>query len=103
MARPTVLFRNKTKGFAGYVAGNFVFDYYGRWRYIMKDVVTLVVGLAAAIFAVYKFVVFLQTPGAQSGTNHVIWAGVALVVAIICGALYFSGRVNKEEEIHITQ
>jgi multidrug transporter EmrE-like cation transporter len=69
----------------------------------MKDVVTLVVGLAAAGVAIWQAIVFLTTPGAQSGGWHAIWAGVAIVVAIVCGALFFASRVNKEEEIHITQ
>lgn len=69
----------------------------------LKDILSLVIGIAAAIFAIYEFVKFLQTPGAQSGTNHAIWAGVGAVVAVICGVIFFVGRVNKEEEIHITQ
>lgn len=69
----------------------------------MKDVVSLVVGLAAAGVAIWKAIVFLKTPGTQSGTGDAIWAGAAIVVAIICGAIFFAGRVNKEEEIHITQ
>lgn len=69
----------------------------------LKDILSLVVGIVAAIFAIWKFIQFLQTPGAQSGTNHAIWAGVGAVIAIVCGVIYFAGRVNKEEEIHITQ
>ncbi len=69
----------------------------------LKDILSLVVGLAAAIFAIYEFVKFLKTPGAQSGTSYAIWAGVGAVVFIICGVIFFAGRVNKEEEIHITQ
>jgi multidrug transporter EmrE-like cation transporter len=69
----------------------------------LKDILSLVVGVAAAIFAIYEFVIFLKTPGAQSGTSHAIWAGAAAVVAVICGVIFFAGRVNKEEEIHITQ
>lgn len=69
----------------------------------MKDVVSLVVGLAAAGVAIWQAMVFYKTSGAQSGGTHAIYAGVAIVVAIICGAIFFAGRVNKEEEIHITQ
>ncbi len=69
----------------------------------LKDILSLVIGLAAAIFAIYEFVIFLRTPGAQSGTSHAILAGVGAVVAVICGVIFFAGRVNKEEEIHITQ
>jgi multidrug transporter EmrE-like cation transporter len=69
----------------------------------LKDILSLVVGIAAAIFAIYEFVKFLQTPGAQNGTSHAIWAGVGAVIAIVCGVIFFASRVNKEEEIHITQ
>ena len=69
----------------------------------LKDILSLVIGIAAAIFAIWQFVVFLRTPGAQSGTMNAIWAGVGAVVAVICGVIFFAGRVNKEEEIHITQ
>jgi multidrug transporter EmrE-like cation transporter len=69
----------------------------------MKDVVSLVVGLAAAGVAIWQAILFFKTTGAQTGGNHAIYAGVAIVIAIICGAIFFAGRVNKEEEIHITQ
>jgi multidrug transporter EmrE-like cation transporter len=69
----------------------------------LKDILSLVVGIAAAIFAIWKFVVFLKTPGTQSGTTDAILAGVGAVVAVICGVIFFASRVNKEEEIHITQ
>jgi len=69
----------------------------------MKDVVCLVVGLAAAGVAIWQAIVFFKTSGAQSGGTHAIYAGVAIVIAIIFGAIFFSSRVNKEEEIHITQ
>ncbi len=69
----------------------------------LKDILSLVIGLAAAIFAIWRFIVFLNTPGTQSGTRDAIMAGIAAVIAIICGVIFFAGRVNKEEEIHITQ
>jgi hypothetical protein len=31
------------------------------------------------------------------------WAIGCAVVFFVCGLIYFLGRVNKEEEIHITQ
>lgn len=69
----------------------------------LKDILSGVIGLGAAIFAIYMFIKFLNIPGAQSGTRYAIFAGVGAVVAIICGVIFFAGRVNKEEEIHITQ
>ena len=69
----------------------------------LKDILSLVIGLAAAIFTIYEVYKFFSTPGAQSGTTDAILAGVGAVVAVICGVIFFASRVNKEEEIHITQ
>jgi hypothetical protein len=35
--------------------------------------------------------------------SHLIFAIVAAVIAIICGIFFMLGRVNKQEEIHITK
>jgi len=67
----------------------------------LKDILSLVIGIAAAIFAAYQFYKFLYTPGLNS--SYAIWAGVGAVIAIICAVIFFASRVNKEEEIHITQ
>jgi uncharacterized membrane protein len=69
----------------------------------MIDILTWIVGLAATVFALYKFYVFATTPGTQSGTNHLWLAIGATIVAFICALIFFVRRVNKEEEIHITQ
>jgi hypothetical protein len=69
----------------------------------LLDVLTWIVGLAATVFAIYKFYVFATTPGTTSGTSHLIWAIVATVIAFACALIFFVRRVNKEEEIHITQ
>jgi hypothetical protein len=69
----------------------------------MKDVLAVIVGLAAAggaIFYFYKFVTFTDPAG-----GHIYgWYSLGLAaIAFICGLVYFLGHVNKEEEIHITQ
>lgn len=68
----------------------------------LKDILAIVVGIAAAIGAIfyfYKFVTEPPTAGNSSG-----WIALLLAaVAFICGLIYFLGHVNKEEEIHITQ
>jgi hypothetical protein len=69
----------------------------------LKDILAVVIGLIALGIAIWQGIVFLNTPGSQSGTHHAIYAGIAIVVAVICGIVYFAGHVNKEEEIHITQ
>ena len=69
----------------------------------LKDIVAVIVGLAALGFGIYKFYLFVSTPGSDSGAHHMWWAIGSAVVFFICGLIYFLGHVNKEEEIHITQ
>jgi hypothetical protein len=69
----------------------------------IKDVLAVIVGLAAAagaIYYFYRFVTFTHPEGGQ----HLGWIALCLAaVAFVCGLVYFLGHVNKEEEIHITQ
>jgi hypothetical protein len=68
----------------------------------VKDILAVVLGLAAVILAAYKFYLFVITPG--TGPNSELWWAIgATLVFIACGLIYFVGHVNKEEEIHITQ
>jgi hypothetical protein len=68
----------------------------------LKDILAIVVGIVAALGAIYYFYNFVTEPasaGQKSG-----WIALALAaVAFVCGLIYFLGHVNKEEEIHITQ
>ena len=69
----------------------------------IRELLAALVGLAAAVGAIYffyKFVTFEEAGGGQ----HFGWYSLALAaVAFICGLIYFLGHVNQEEEIHITQ
>jgi hypothetical protein len=69
----------------------------------IKDILAVIVGLAAAagaIFYFYKFVTFTEPEGGHTFG----WISLVLAaVAFVCGLIYFLGHVNKEEEIHITQ
>jgi len=69
----------------------------------LKDALAVIVGLAALIFGIYKFYLFVSTPGAEAGSHNMWWAIGSAVVFFVCALLYFLGHVNKEEEIHITQ
>ena len=75
----------------------------------MKDILAVVVGIAAGVFAIYEYYLFASFRNAQGvadmqgGTNHLWLAIGATVLALVCGLIYFLGHVNKEEEIHITQ
>lgn len=65
-----------------------------------------IVALAVALWQFYVFVIYRNPQGAydvEGGTQH-LWTAIgAAVIAFICGLIFFVRRVNKEEEIHITQ
>jgi hypothetical protein len=61
------------------------------------------VGLAATVFAIYQYYQFATFNDPQGGHTHLYLAIAATVVAFICALVFFVRRVNKEEEIHITQ
>ena len=69
----------------------------------IKELLAALVGLAAAVGAIYYFYRFVTFTDAEGG-HSLGWRALGLAaVAFICGLLYFLGHVNKEEEIHITQ
>jgi len=69
----------------------------------IKDVLAVIVGLAAAAGAIWYFYKF-ETFTEPEGGHTFLWIAIVLAaVAFVCGLIYFLGHVNKEEEIHITQ
>jgi membrane protein implicated in regulation of membrane protease activity len=69
----------------------------------VKDMLYAGGGLLSVIIAAYFMWSFLsQAPGAKSNTPFII-AIIFGILALVCGALFLSGRVNKQEEIHITE
>lgn len=69
----------------------------------LKDILAIVVGVLAAIGAIYYFYQFVTHPNPDGGQSSG-WIALGLAaVAFVCGLIYFLGHVNKEEEIHITQ
>lgn len=68
----------------------------------LKDILSVVVGIAAAIGAIFYFYKFVTANPAAGNTSGWIALGLT-AVAFVCGLIYFLGHVNKEEEIHITQ
>ena len=68
----------------------------------MKDILAILVGIVAALGAIFYFYRFVTEPPTAGHTSGWIALGLA-AVAFVCGLIYFLGHVNKEEEIHITQ
>jgi amino acid transporter len=69
----------------------------------MKDMLYAVLGLISAIVAVWQIVVYVGQKSVAVSNTHIIIAVVCGILAIAFGGLFLSGRVNKQEEIHITQ
>ncbi len=69
------------------------------------DILSIVVGSAALIFALYQFYMFVVTPITDANHTSHLWMAIGSgIVACVCLLAFFLRRVNdKEEEIHITQ
>jgi uncharacterized protein YacL len=69
----------------------------------MKDMLYAVFGLISAVIAVWQIVVYLGQKANAVSSTPIIIAIICGILAIALGGLFLSGRVNKQEEIHITQ
>jgi len=70
----------------------------------ITDMLTLVVGLISVGLAIYFFFWKYKTAASVHGDPKYLWMAIgATVVAFLCALAFFVKRVNKEEEIHITQ
>jgi hypothetical protein len=67
----------------------------------LKDALTIIVGLVALGFGIWRFYLFATSTTADA--KDMWYAIVAAVIFFVCGLIYFLGHVNQEEEIHITQ
>ena len=65
----------------------------------MKDMLYAVLALVSAVGAVFSW---LQYTG-SANTLYLVLFGVLVVATIALGAMFLSGRVNKKEDIHITE
>jgi predicted exporter len=65
----------------------------------VKDMLYAVLALVAAVGAVFSW---LKYTGSANIMFLVLFI-VLVVITIACGALFLSGRVNKNEDIHITE
>ena len=71
----------------------------------MKDMLYAGLALLSIIAAGFFFYTYVsQGENAEAASTMPFIAAVACtIVALILGALFLSGRVNKSEDIHITE
>ena len=67
----------------------------------MKDLLYAVLGLIAAGLAAY-FLYSFQT-SSNAGSNSLILGIIFAILAVVFGGLFMFGRVNRHDEIHITE
>ena len=68
-----------------------------------KDIGLIGGCILGAIVAIWQFWSWIGMKDAPLTHWKVLISIACLVVAVICGLLFLIPRVNKEEEIHITQ
>ncbi len=69
----------------------------------MKDVIYIVLTLIAAAVATWRMWIFATARVSQQNYTDLVIAVVCILIAIAFAGLFLAGRVNKEEEIHITK
>ena len=67
----------------------------------MKDMLYALLALITAILAAGSF--YAYTSGGGANTLYIVAAIVCAILTVILGGLFLSGRVNKKEDIHITE
>lgn len=68
----------------------------------MKDSLFAILALISAVVAGYFFYSF-QTSGADGSSLNLILAVLFALAAVGLGAYYMFNRVNRHDEIHITE
>ena len=71
----------------------------------MKDLLYIVVGLIAAVIAIWQMWSYLsqKVPKGQEDHTSIIVGIICAIIALVCGGLFLSNKVNRTEEIHITE
>ncbi|MDQ4121116.1 MAG: hypothetical protein M3209_06695 [Acidobacteriota bacterium] len=69
----------------------------------MKDAIYVILALIAAGIAAYFMYDYVSTPTREQQTMDLVISVIGILIAIIFGGLFLAGKVNKEEEIHITK
>lgn len=66
----------------------------------MKDMLYAVLALITALTAAFFFYSYVKS---EEYTLYIVIAIIAVILTIVFGGLFLSGRVNKTEDIHITE
>ena len=66
----------------------------------MKDMLYAVLALITALIAAFFFYSYVKS---EEYTLYIVIAIIAVILTIVFGGLFLSGRVNKTEDIHITE
>lgn len=69
----------------------------------MKDMLYAVLALVSVAIAAGSFYLYAYNTSTAGQTIYIVAAILFLVLTVILGSLFLSGRVNKDEEIHITE
>jgi heme/copper-type cytochrome/quinol oxidase subunit 4 len=67
----------------------------------VKDLLYAGLALVSAVIAAYCFVSFRGV--SDNKTMFIVVAIVFTLLALVFGAMFLMGRVNKNEDIHITE
>ena len=67
----------------------------------MKDMLYALLALISAVLAAGSF--YLYTSGGGANTLYIVSAIVCILLTVVLGGLFLSGRVNKKVDIHITE
>lgn len=65
----------------------------------MKDMLFAALALVAAVGAIFSFVKYTG----NGETMYIVIAVICIVATVGLGGVFLSGRVNKTEDIHITE
>jgi lipopolysaccharide export LptBFGC system permease protein LptF len=66
----------------------------------VKDMLYAVLALVTALIAAFFFYRYIRS---EEYTLYIVIAIISVVMTIVFGGLFLSGRVNKTEDIHITE
>lgn len=80
-----------------------VFPFFEAEVIFVKDMLYAGGGLLSVIVAAFFMWRYLSQSRSDVSNTPFIIAIVFGVLALVCGAMFLAGRVNKQEEIHITE